>query len=39
MWILGILLYYGRVELKIFDYRFVVVLIDIDIFEVEVEER
>ncbi|XP_013359625.1 PREDICTED: synaptojanin-1 isoform X3 [Chinchilla lanigera] len=38
-WTPGILLHYGRAELKTSDHRPVVALIDIDIFEVEAEER
>ncbi|KAJ8792339.1 hypothetical protein J1605_019895 [Eschrichtius robustus] len=41
-WTPGTLLHYGRAELKTSDHRFkqpVVALIDIDIFEVEAEER
>ncbi|XP_017497396.1 synaptojanin-1 isoform X2 [Manis javanica] len=39
MWTPGTLLHYGRAELKTSDHRPVVALIDIDIFEVEAEER
>lgn len=38
-WTPGTLLHYGRAELKTSDHRPVVALIDIDIFEVEAEER
>ncbi|XP_078245055.1 synaptojanin-1 isoform X24 [Pogona vitticeps] len=38
-WNPGTLLYYGRAELKTSDHRPVVALIDIDIFEVDAEER
>uniref|UniRef100_A0A8C3SWZ5 Synaptojanin-1 n=1 Tax=Chelydra serpentina TaxID=8475 RepID=A0A8C3SWZ5_CHESE len=38
-WNPGTLLHYGRAELKTSDHRPVVALIDIDIFEVEAEER
>ncbi|KAM3837348.1 synaptojanin-1 isoform 2-T4 [Vipera latastei] len=38
-WNPGSLLYYGRAELKTSDHRPVVALIDIDIFEVDAEER
>nr|XP_028582872.1 synaptojanin-1 isoform X5 [Podarcis muralis] len=38
-WSPGTLLYYGRAELKTSDHRPVVGLIDIDIFEVDAEER
>ncbi|XP_049641703.1 synaptojanin-1 isoform X6 [Suncus etruscus] len=38
-WTPGILLHYGRAELKTSDHRPVIALIDIDIFEVEAEER
>ncbi|XP_058042198.1 synaptojanin-1 [Ahaetulla prasina] len=38
-WNPGGLLYYGRAELKTSDHRPVVALIDIDIFEVDAEER
>ncbi|NWQ63359.1 SYNJ1 protein, partial [Neopipo cinnamomea] len=39
MWNPGTLLHYGRAELKTSDHRPVVALIDIDIFEIEAEER
>ncbi|XP_012882977.1 PREDICTED: synaptojanin-1 isoform X2 [Dipodomys ordii] len=38
-WTPGTLLHYGRAELKTSDHRPVIALIDIDIFEVEAEER
>ncbi|XP_030801536.1 synaptojanin-1 isoform X4 [Camarhynchus parvulus] len=38
-WNPGTLLHYGRAELKTSDHRPVVALIDIDIFEIEAEER
>ncbi|XP_070344872.1 synaptojanin-1 isoform X13 [Equus asinus] len=38
-WTPGTLLHYGRAELKTSDHRPVVAMIDIDIFEVEAEER
>ncbi|XP_074989202.1 synaptojanin-1 isoform X3 [Caretta caretta] len=38
-WNPGTLLHYGKAELKTSDHRPVVALIDIDIFEVEAEER
>ncbi|XP_078514530.1 synaptojanin-1 isoform X3 [Lissotriton helveticus] len=38
-WNPGTLLHYGRAELKTSDHRPVVALIDVDIFEVEPEER
>ncbi|XP_060090316.1 synaptojanin-1 isoform X5 [Heteronotia binoei] len=38
-WSPGTLLYYGRAELKTSDHRPVVSLVDIDIFEVDAEER
>ncbi|KAM6446393.1 synaptojanin-1 isoform 3-T3 [Liasis olivaceus] len=38
-WNPGTLLYYGRAELKTSDHRPVVALVDIDIFEVDAEER
>ncbi|XP_053076598.1 synaptojanin-1 isoform X6 [Acinonyx jubatus] len=38
-WTPGTLLHYGRAELKTSDHRPVVALIDLDIFEVEAEER
>ncbi|XP_039175211.1 synaptojanin-1 isoform X4 [Crotalus tigris] len=38
-WNPGSLLYYGRAELKTSDHRPVVALMDIDIFEVDAEER
>uniref|UniRef100_A0A8D0H3M2 Synaptojanin-1 n=1 Tax=Sphenodon punctatus TaxID=8508 RepID=A0A8D0H3M2_SPHPU len=38
-WTPGTLLYYGRAELKTSDHRPVAALIDIDIFEVDAEER
>ncbi|XP_074852982.1 synaptojanin-1 isoform X2 [Carettochelys insculpta] len=38
-WNPGTLLHYGRAELKTSDHRPVVALIDIDIFEVDAEER
>uniref|UniRef100_A0A6I8NLT3 phosphoinositide 5-phosphatase n=1 Tax=Ornithorhynchus anatinus TaxID=9258 RepID=A0A6I8NLT3_ORNAN len=38
-WTPGTLLHYGRAELKISDHRPVVALMDVDIFEVEAEER
>ncbi|XP_071610370.1 synaptojanin-1 isoform X2 [Heliangelus exortis] len=38
-WTPGTLLHYGRAELKTSDHRPVVALIDIDIFEIEAEER
>ncbi|XP_036098468.1 synaptojanin-1 isoform X2 [Molossus molossus] len=38
-WTPGTLLHYGRAELKTSDHRPVVALIDIDVFEVEAEER
>ncbi|XP_042312298.1 LOW QUALITY PROTEIN: synaptojanin-1 [Sceloporus undulatus] len=38
-WSPGTLLYYGRAELKTSDHRPVVALIDIDIFEVDADER
>ncbi|XP_048348323.1 LOW QUALITY PROTEIN: synaptojanin-1 [Sphaerodactylus townsendi] len=38
-WSPGTLLYYGRAELKTSDHRPVVSLVDIDIFEVDGEER
>ncbi|XP_069060136.1 synaptojanin-1 isoform X3 [Pleurodeles waltl] len=38
-WNPGTLLHYGRAELKTSDHRPVVALIDVDIFEVESEER
>ncbi|XP_063161496.1 synaptojanin-1 isoform X2 [Candoia aspera] len=38
-WNPGNLLYYGRAELKTSDHRPVVALVDIDIFEVDAEER
>ncbi|XP_071071025.1 synaptojanin-1 isoform X7 [Dasypus novemcinctus] len=38
-WTPGTLLHYGRAELKTSDHRPVIAMIDIDIFEVEAEER
>ncbi|XP_045434337.1 synaptojanin-1 isoform X1 [Pipistrellus kuhlii] len=38
-WTPGTLLHYGRAELKTSDHRPVVALIDVDIFEVQAEER
>ncbi|NWX15710.1 SYNJ1 protein, partial [Aegotheles bennettii] len=38
-WNPGTLLHYGRAELKTSDHRPVVAMIDIDIFEIEAEER
>ncbi|XP_008105797.1 synaptojanin-1 isoform X3 [Anolis carolinensis] len=38
-WSPGTLLYYGRAELKTSDHRPVVAMIDIDIFEVDADER